>query len=560
MRKAKERFWKSGNARILIILGLVVLALAVRLACDSGPVYGIGDEGIYLSIFSSAVVYHGHPGSFATASMYRSVNFSNPHQYAFNANIIFKFYSGFIYPEILFLEAFGYTAGYAILYIILNSIVELVLVFLILELVSGRRAAVLGGLLLAFLPLDVMLSVRVLPVIPMVTLLTAAVYLFLLKAKAKGERRKWAYSFAIGLLIGLAYLIHPEGVILLPFLLLYSAIPAIRRRRGLAGELKAMGLMILGAFVAFSITGIPYLIGSGHFLLYPQVDHNVFLYQFLTEHQTQFHLGSAIFSYTNGGPLTYLYLLFRASPAQGLLATRFGLLYCSVLGYVLLLLIPAFGLRKLKRGRFFVYMLAFYLVCLSILPVSASLAGGQLVVVMVNNDVMYGSILMLPLIAITALELDYLLSRKSVPLNCVVGAILILFVLFSVLELGYDVHFYRSAMYDNNQLVGYIGTHPSGTFYANPLLAQNVGDITGYRYHVLALDVCNSSNIAALEGMNNSYFVLGGTISVAVPEGYERSYDGCVGSYLKNVTQVYNVSNPFDPSMPLQVFRANGTG
>ena len=46
---------------------------------------------------------------------------------------------------------------------------------------------------------------------------------------------------------------------------------------------------------------------------------------------------------------------------------------------------------------------------------------------------------------------------------------------------------------------------------------------------------------------------------MAVPESYEYGYDICVGGLLKNVTLVYNVSNPYDDLMPLQIFRGNTT-
>ena len=532
---------------------MVLLTLVVRLYYNSGPVYELGDEGIYLNLLSQALVFHS---PFSTFSMYTNSNFSAFTSWLFNPVNIFKFYSGFLYPQLVLLTVFGYNAYNAIYYVIFTSLIECVFIFLTLDLVTGRRAAIIGSLLFAFFPLDVMLSTRVLPVVPMAAMLSVAVYLFIrAELKTKSKRRGLCYLLT-GFFIGLAYLTHPEGVILLPFVAIYLFAKMVRHRDTAIQYGKYLALVLIGAFVAFSITGLFYLTTANNFFLYPAVDHDVFLYQYATQAHLNFTLAnSVVLSYTTGNPLSYLELVLKCGTSQSLFYIEHDFLYFSTYGYLAAALGALIILKAKKpKQRLFVYMLVFYLVLLSFMPTHASLSNGKLLLTEVNSDSMYGIILVLASVVIIATGLDYLISNRQ---RAMIGLALIIIacgVTASILELNYDSGIYRSSMYDVNAFVGYLQGHGGAVFYAQPSFAQEVQDITGYKYLNTVKPLFNCSR-GFISNASNSYFVLGGTLSIGWTPAVISNFDSCVGANLTDANTVYQIPNPYQPNLPLQIVK-----
>jgi len=553
-----HKFEKANKEKFLLLIGFVILALAVRLYYNSGPLYVLGDEGIYLNIISQSVVFKSHPLSLL---MYRNANFSNPLETIFNPANIFKFYAGFLYPELLINDIFSYSAANVIYYVTFWSLIECIFLFLIIEAISNRRAAIIGALLFSFFPLDVILSIRVLPIIPMIAMLTIAVYLFIKRKKSEKTKTKYIYSLLSGFFVGLAYLVHPEGVILLPFLILYSLVTIISNKSVFREEIRNISFTVIGAFLAFSITGIWYFMITGNFFLYPEVDHNVFLYQSRTQSLYNISIGSnAVLSYTTGTPLNYVNMLFRLELTKNLFPVEHGLFYFSVIGY----LAVAFGtflLLKSKNSqqRMFVYLFIFYLAALSFTPTNISTnSRGQVMFLMVNSDVIYSSILILPLTIIIALGLEQMFSTNIKGVKYVAVGIITCCVVVSIMQLNYDSTIFRNSMYDVNQFVKYVSLHSSGVFYAQPTFAQEAQDISRYRYlsSIRPLFSCSASNIAKI---NDSYFVVGGTLSISWTPAIMQSYNNCVTANLTNANLVYNASNPYEPSNPLRIFKQNVT-
>lgn len=537
----------------LIIVGVLLLSLIVRLYYNSGPVYELGDEGVYLNIFSQAIVFKSHPVAF---SMYANSNFSDIKASIFNPANIFKFYSGFIYPELLTLAAFGYNAYNAIYYVVFTSLIECLFVFLTIDLVAGRRAAIIGAVLLAFFPLDVMLSVRVVPVVPMAAMLSVAVYLFIrAELSLKPKARNICYLLC-GLFIGLAYLTHPEGIILLPFVAIYLIAKAINSSRSAIQQGKYLALVFCGAFIAFSITGIFYLAIANNFFLYPAVDHSVFLYQYATQAHINFTVAkSIVLSYTTGNPLSYVNLMLKYGTSQTLFYVEHNFLYFSIYGYLAVIFGALVMLKARKsKQRLFVYMIAFYLIALSLMPVHAAIFNSKLVLTEVNSNSIYGIILVLPSIVIIASGLDYLMSDKRRWMAALALAIIACGLTASILELNYDSGIYRNSMYDVNAFVAYLNGHGSDIFYAQPAFTQEVQDITGYRYISTVRPIFNC-NLSSITNASNDYFVLGGTLSITWAPQVMSGYDACVSANLTDTNTVYQIQNPYQPGMPLQIVR-----
>lgn len=554
MRKVPKKS-ASAKSRALLLLLLVVLTVAVRLYYNSGPVYGLGDEGIYLNIISQAIVFKNYmPLSF---SAYSNINFNNHLNPNFNPANVFKFYIGFLYPEILFSSLVGYSAANVIYYIIFNSAIECIFLFLIIELVYNRRAAAVGALLFAFFPLDVMLSVRVLPVIPMAAMLTVSVYLFLRGLLSKSHKQGRSFFLLCGIFIGLAYLIHPEGVILLPFLLLYLLIYALRNRQTASDTGINMLLILVGAFIAFSIAGTFYLLAAKNFFLYPLVDHNVFLYQFTTQPLYNVSIGNVLsLSYTTGTPLSYLDIMLRFGLTQNLFYTEYNLFYFSIIGYLAIAgwILLLFRSNK-GQHKIFGYMLLFYIVALSFVPTSISVAPtGKIILTMVNSDVIYASVLALPAIAIVAIVIEKVLSNKRKAVKCLAIGVILLCIAISITQLNYDSSIYRNSMHDVNLFVSYVKAHTNETFYAQPAFVQEAQDISGYKYinEMNALFNCGKSSIAQI---NNSYFAVGGTLSISWSPGVLSGYDTCVEENLTSAQVIYTAPNPYDNSVPLQILK-----
>ncbi len=533
--------------RLAAILLIALLIIGVRLYYYTGPVFAnTQDEMLYLSMYSGHVM----SGAPVTFSQFASANFSNFSRCECNAANIFQFYVGLDYPEMLILGAFGYSGSLAIYYVILTSLVEGVFIFLILERIAGLRSAVVGGALFAFLPVDVIFSTHVQPLVPAMMAATIAVYFFIV---ASDTGRRLPY-LAVGIFAGLAFLTNPIGAALLLFLLLALAVRALMHMRPsrlhdpALSRRAALGIVIvcIGFFSAYLPMGIVYLAEAGKFLLYPSMLHAVYAYMDATQPSpaTYCLFGGVCMEYIELAPPYYVSIL-GDQPVSFMYLRYFGI---AAYAFVAL---AAFGLVARKRNRWlawFVILFAFYLIVIDFLPVNI-VQGGGLKLYAPPEIAYVTTVFTLPLIVGSAIGLDVLFSRRRPVLVALAVIIIAAILMFDVIDLNHDVSFYRTSIVTVHEVIAYASTHPNETVYADPTFALAANLISGYRPTVRPLYNCSAAYVSALPG--NSVIATGGMIGFDMPASTMGTFDSCIIPNLTEYTVQYNYSNPFDKYSPI---------
>ncbi len=520
--------------RLALITALMVLILGVRIFYSTGPIFAnTQDEGIYLNIFANAVLFNNTVGF----SQYKNVNLSNFSQCECNPADIFQFYVGFVYPEILVLKTLGFSANIAIYYVILTSIVEGLFIFLILEHISGARPATLGIILFAFLPMNILFSTHIQPLIPSMMFATVAIYAFIL-AIEKG--RKMHYALA-GAFAGLSYITNPLGALFLIFFTLVIAARAFNgKTKAIAGIIGLLPLLI-GFLAAYSLIGCVYFIQTGNYLLYPSLTHAVYLLQEATQPQTvQCISGNLCLDYNVGYPGFYPSILADSSVSTIEPFMR----YFSISIYLMLPLAAVTILRK-KRNVWAVtmaLMFGFLLLCIMLFPANIGINKGVITYYPIDEQPYLATVLTVPMIVIMALGLDVLLKNGKRLAILVAIVIIVTAVAFDMADLNNDVGYYRASMYTLHSFINFVSAHPLPQYHGSPLFMSEANLVSGYKYNISEQESCNSSYLNSLP--DNSYVVFGGTVSLDISPEYMASFDNCIERNLTGYSLVDTVSNP----------------
>ena len=555
-----QDFIVRNKRRLLAFLFLAILIVAVRAYFYSGPIFAnTQDEGIYLTTFSGHIKF-GNPIGF---SEYKNANFSNQTSYLFNPANSFQFYVGLEYPIIFIESMVGYSASMAIIYVILTSLIEGLLIFLIVEKIAGTRAGVMGGIIFAFMPLDVLFGTHIQPLVPMVMMVTAAVYVFLVVEDARKTARMYRYTLLalVGIFAGLAYITNPLALLLPIFLFLYLLYGAFTDLK--TAKKKAIDfLFIAGGFLlAYSLIGALYLVQAGNFFLYPMMTHAEFTYIMLTQplslYCTPLLLSHQVCAqYAVGMPTTYLKLLFNQTIPSNQYLTYFGY---SFLAFIAMALLYVFYLPKGKKSRriwFFLAMFLFYLIVMSFLPMNLKSEGAKTVIFMADQQPYYSVLFVLPMVAIMGIVMDQLMAmggRRSYRYAVLAGCALLIFIVaMNVAVLNKDVALYRGSMYTEHQFLSFVKAHPNSTFYAEWEFSNNVNLLSGFDYKINRIS-CSASEIANRSGP--VYIAIGGSISMDMDPSILENFYSCIAENITNGTVVYTVPNPSLNSSPLKIIK-----
>lgn len=551
---------------------IVVLVIAVRLYFYTGPVFGNTlDELFYLNIISGCV----RNGMCPNFSIYQNANFSNYSLVIFNPAVMFSFYGGFIYPEIFLGMLAGFSVESEIFYVIAMSAVEAVFLYLIIREISNERAALIGAVIFAFFPLNIIFSDQIQPFVPAMAMLTAGTYFWLrsdaqlanfVHTRVRGAqeigrmKHSRLYQLLAGFFIGLGYLTNPIASSMMIFLVLLYAYRAIYRRFSLAGDGFGLSLIILGFVAAFSITGIYYLATSGNFLLYPDVERASVINIALTPgiYPTYVRLfGNVLLEFDSGSPLTYIGMLFNVFPGQIVEYTYFNLISFSILGYALPVFVAMLAFAKRFRYRgFFAAMLLFDLLLLFFFPDGWISLGGSFRLLMISDRLMYATLLVLPVTVVSALGIERMLESGRDCAKIAGAVVLAAIVIVSLYQQSYDSAFYRSSIYSMNMFDRFAAMHPNATYYASSFFANEANLLTDYKYNIAALNNCSAKSIASIGLQKNAYFVVGGSLGLSLSPTYTDSFEECV---LDNMTSGYSVvftaNDAYPPYKRLMVVR-----
>ncbi len=215
-------------ADAVILCLIVLLALGLRLAFYTGPI-GSDDHDYYLAAYQ---IYEGtyHPSGNYWMTRY-----------------------GMLLPIAASYELFGTNEFSAALWPMLSALGAVVVCFFLGKSVLNARTGLLAALLLAFYPLDIHYSGLILPDIPLSFLMAASVLAFI--RAGRSERYRPALFFLSGLLLAIAYSCRSMAVILIPFLLIYTAF--------FEKKLRSSHLLFVAGFLAVVFSESLYYVMNG---------------------------------------------------------------------------------------------------------------------------------------------------------------------------------------------------------------------------------------------------------------------------------------------------------
>ncbi len=457
----------------------------------------------------------------------------------------------------LLLKTFGFSANLAIYYVILTSMMEGLFIFLIIERIYEMRPAVLGTILFAFLPIDVLFSTHVQPLVPAMMFATIAVYAFIIASEG-GKRRHYVYA---GALAGLAYITNPISALVIIFfvLVLIARIVGKSGRPNMRQNIRNIVLLLLGFIAAYSLIGAVYLAESGNYLLYPSLTRAVYSFQEATQPQALHCLsGSLCLDYDVGYPTFYLSML-EGLPVNTIdqFARYFGI---SAFVLVPLAILAVLEKRRNKWALTFTLMFVFLLLSIMLFPANVSIKNGTVTYYPIDEQPYLATVLTIPLIVVTALGFDAMLKSRKALLTLIVVAIVVSSLAFDVMDLNNDVGYYRASMYTLHSFVNFVSAHPGGQYHGSFLFTSEANLISGYRYNISENENCSAAYLGSLP--DNAYVVTGGTVSLDIDPGYILGFDSCAIPNMTAYSLVSTTANPLANypgiSAPnLEIFRKN---
>ncbi len=232
---AEARRWRTirftGSAAGLTLI--CSLALLIRLVFSVG--LGFADDLTYASI-AKHILHSGHPNPISV----------------FDARLFF------VYAQSFFACLFGLNEHSLILFPLLCSLAEIVLIYKLGELLFHQKAGLIAAGMLACYPLNIIYSTRIMPDIPLAFFLGLSIYFFM-----RGHRaEKNEYFICAGICLGLAWLIKAVAAVQLVPLAGFCAGWSIMKKRVNRGH----ALFFASFFLVLLLEGCYYLPISGDFL------------------------------------------------------------------------------------------------------------------------------------------------------------------------------------------------------------------------------------------------------------------------------------------------------
>ena len=218
----------SGSSRPMLLI-IVVFGLLLRLIFFSGM--GISDDLSY-SRYANSIGKGIDPSSTLTLATRL----------------------GLIYPTALSYSLFGVNDLSSVLFVLLASIGNIILIFYFGKLLFSEKTGLMAAFLLSFFPLEVVNSTKLLTDIPSAFFMALGVYAFLYAEK---NSKQAAYYFISGVFIGAAYLIRESALLIALFFIIY-----ILYKRKLKKEYFAVAAGVLLVFaiellILYRLTGDP---------------------------------------------------------------------------------------------------------------------------------------------------------------------------------------------------------------------------------------------------------------------------------------------------------------
>lgn len=510
---------KSVRPELWLIL-ILIFALSLRMYFFVGLVgCEPQDDGVYIT--NAKLI---NEGLFDFNSPYMKGDIVNPVyvravRYAFNLLVAVSF------------TIFGVSNYSAALVTILASLGGIIIIFYIGRLLFNEKVGLIAAFLLSFFPLDVTLSTRVLPDIPMVFFMGLSVLFFLKADSIKSVGffdRKALYFLLSGLSLGFSYLFKELGLVLIGFFILYF----LYKRK------------IDFKFV-FLIAGISLIVLAESLFFYVQTDDPLFRYHVTSKSflfKESIEMDERIYT-TSLGLLNIKYpynydFLFHLRSLLNLIITDtnfFGLFYFFVFFSVFYML----KVRDKKLLILLFWIIPLYLY-LEFGPVNVLYDEGHVNYSMVFKEAdseRYLSTITLPALLILAFFLGNIRNRLSL-------IILLLIFITSLYFINMNTH--HLTVYANDLKVAYNYTkdYPETRIYGDYLTVNMLDYYSQYDNEFLRF----IDSVDGTDDIRNSFVIIGGSRSCEVVSSYIESLKP---SFIKDIPEDWvvrlNITGPIDP-------------
>ena len=230
---------KQVKAAYLLLAAIIVFALVYSIVFDGGPSF-FGDDTAYTGL--AAQIAQG---------VFRE------NSYIFSIRLLQ------IFPIALFYKLFGIGILTSSAWDITSFLGMIAVAFFLGKELYDEKAGLIASLLTAFFPLVLQLSATVSDDIPM-AFMASLTLLALLYGQRKNSK-KW--YFAAGMLLPSAFLVTPEGIIVVMFAVLYLLIEVLRGKIRLFGKKSEFPYFFCGLLAAIALLCIVNYALSGNPLI-----------------------------------------------------------------------------------------------------------------------------------------------------------------------------------------------------------------------------------------------------------------------------------------------------
>ncbi len=163
---------------------------------------------------------------------------------------------GLIYATALSYNLFGINDFSSVLFVLLTSIGNIILVFYFGKLLFNKKIGLMAAFLLSFFPLDVVYSTKLISDIPSAFFMSLGVYFFLY-SEIKSKLKYNIGYYLSGLFIGIGYLVRESALLIGIFFLIYALSKRKVKKEYFLVALGFLTIFIIELGVFHALTGDP---------------------------------------------------------------------------------------------------------------------------------------------------------------------------------------------------------------------------------------------------------------------------------------------------------------
>jgi 4-amino-4-deoxy-L-arabinose transferase-like glycosyltransferase len=240
-RLSINKLLKNDSLKFLLII--LIIALVIRVVFTLGLVSCESqDDGLYLNY-----AYQLSKNYFSFPRYLLNETYANP-------AMIPQTRIGMILPTAIFFKLFGVNDRTATLFPLISSLLTIIVFYVFCDkILDNKKMGLTAALILAFFPLNVIYSTRIMTESSLILFTSLSFLLFFLGNKEK----KNLYYFLSGLSLGIAYTITEFALTCFVFIMIYWI--ALDRK-----HIKKLFILLLGFIVIFGIESLYFYYNTGN--------------------------------------------------------------------------------------------------------------------------------------------------------------------------------------------------------------------------------------------------------------------------------------------------------